>query len=337
MNREASLPTAHDGLVTIVLTTCDRPEVVGRALRSALGQSYRRIEVIVVDDGINHPVDLAGLLDTFAPADGRNIPTVELARTAGRQGANSARNLGLARAVGDWILFLDDDDELRPEMVDASLAVAAASQLPAPVAVVSGIEEVKTGRVVLRHIPTESSPKGGAYRISSTATEVKTGLAAFNTLVAPTGVIREIGGFDEEIRAAMHTDLFLRVNSVCSIQCLDQITYSMHHHGGQRRSTAYLDRAEGTARTLQKHRDLYARYPRAAAVTLANIARYYLLAGRWRPAVRAAAQAIRNDPTSRTAQRMLLASFTGPKGYAVLRRLAGRRRGEAVSNRAEVT
>lgn len=317
-----------DGVVTIVLTTCDRPDAVRRALRSALLQDHHSVEVIVIDDGIEHAVDAEGLLSGL---DVHHRATVKVERTGGRHGANAARNRGLAHATGDWVMFLDDDDELRPHMVSASLAAAKASRLPPPVAVVSGIDQIKNGTVVSRHVPSDSSPKGGAYRVSSTTTDAKAGLAAFNTLVTPTHVMRDVGGFDERIRAAMHTDLFLRVNAECSIQALGEITYLMHHHGGERRSTAYLDRAEGTLRTLSKHREVYARYPREQAASYANIARHYLLAGRWRAALLAALRAMRSDASSPDAKRMLLMSMAGPRGYMILRRVAGPRRHRAVS------
>ncbi|MDP8958475.1 MAG: glycosyltransferase family 2 protein, partial [Actinomycetota bacterium] len=114
---------------TIVITTHDRPELARRAVRSALAQTVRDVEVIVVDDGSQEPFHLSERDDRA-----RVLFTGEAA------GVCAARNIGLQAARGRWITFLDDDDELLPNMLEESLLAARNSQLPSPVAVLSGIE-----------------------------------------------------------------------------------------------------------------------------------------------------------------------------------------------------
>src|SRR3954462_11233644 len=114
--------------VTIAITTRDRGALLLRALRSALAQTSIPIEVIIVDDG---SVD-AVVVD----AD----PRVTLVRFETSRGVCAARNEALARARGPWIAFLDDDDELAPMFAERALDAAAASDLPAPVAVLGTIE-----------------------------------------------------------------------------------------------------------------------------------------------------------------------------------------------------
>jgi hypothetical protein len=119
---------ATDPLVTIRIPTYDRGRlVVERAISSALSQTYRNIEVLVVGDGAT-PETVEAI---EAVKDSRlrfvNLPRpdypVEPERrwqVAGTQAVNHA--LEIAR--GDWIAPLDDDDEFTPEHVELLLSVA---------------------------------------------------------------------------------------------------------------------------------------------------------------------------------------------------------------------
>lgn len=93
-------------VVSVIIPTLGRANLPA-AVRSATTQG-EPVEVIVVNDS-GAPLDRDGLSDDVVVLD-----------TAGRQGAAAARNLGLERASGDFIAFLDDDDEwLRGHLADA--------------------------------------------------------------------------------------------------------------------------------------------------------------------------------------------------------------------------
>ena len=119
--------------------------------------------------------------------------------------------------------FLDDDDEMLPDMLQTSLRAAEESVLPSPVAVVSGLEIVKPdGTLQVARLPVslskgkdyflEGAPKGRAFTVG-------------NTLLISRAVLAEIGGFDEQLRSAVHGDLLLRVNAACSIVGVPVVTY----------------------------------------------------------------------------------------------------------------
>lgn len=96
--------------VSAIISTCDRPAEAANALASVLAQSRVPDEVIVVDDGLKDRFEIP----TFA--DG--APDVRIIRTAGRQGACSARNAGAHAATGSILMFLDDDDTWETEKVE---------------------------------------------------------------------------------------------------------------------------------------------------------------------------------------------------------------------------
>src|SRR5262245_47409787 len=98
------LSEAPRGLVSVLVPTYNRSKLVRRAVESALAQSYRRLEVLVVDDGSSD--------DTRQVIEGMD-PRVRYIRQA-NAGVSAARNRGIAEARGEFVAFLDSDDEWLP-------------------------------------------------------------------------------------------------------------------------------------------------------------------------------------------------------------------------------
>src|SRR5580693_6524934 len=112
-------------LVSAVIPTRGRPELLLRAVRSVLAQTLREIEVVVVIDGEDPATERA--LAEFVREDSR-IRVIALAMSVG---GSDARNRGAAAASGEWIAFLDDDDEWLPDKLQRQLEAVATSTAPA--------------------------------------------------------------------------------------------------------------------------------------------------------------------------------------------------------------
>jgi glycosyltransferase involved in cell wall biosynthesis len=300
--------------VTIVIPTHDRPHLVDRAVHSALAQDQHDIEVIVVDDGSTPP---------YRPSI--SDERLRVLRSDESKGGNGARNLGLAHARGEWITFLDDDDELYPHMVRASLEAAARSTLPPPISVLTAIEVVdEAGGVTDVRLPV-TMPKGRHYSLER-APEGRTFLTQ-NTLLVRVDLIRAIGGWDQGIRTWDHDDLFLRLNPASSLVGTDVTTYRMHTHSGPRVHEDTLRSALSIERTLRKHRDTFRHYRRRRAKLTASAGMYYLRAGRWGPAVAATSRAMLIDPFRPKLLGWWVASMLGPRIALPLGRAMRRMRG----------
>lgn len=294
--------------VTIVITTRDRHELATRSLLSALEQTHGPAEVIVVDDGSIPP---------FVPdvTDRRVI----VVRNETACGPSAARNQALKVARGEWITFLDDDDVLDPRMLEVSLEAAGKSELRSPISVLSGAAIAKPdGSVIKTRLP-PTLEKGQHYFLEDL--EVKGSFQTHATLVAPTDVVREIGGFDEALRGSEHDDFFLRLNEVSSIQGVDRVTYTITAHDGPRLSKAVRERAEGMRRTVEKHQSTFEKHPKRYAAYLASMGITFLRAGEWGEAIRATSRSIRVDPTRPRTYAWWLASLAGPRALDWARRV----------------
>jgi glycosyltransferase involved in cell wall biosynthesis len=100
-------------LVSVVIPTCNRPRLVLRAVQSALRQSYRPLEIIVVVDG----PDLASVESLRELRDER----IKVVLLEGNLGGSEARNIGVRQSSGTWIAFLDDDDEWLPQKIEKQM------------------------------------------------------------------------------------------------------------------------------------------------------------------------------------------------------------------------
>jgi GT2 family glycosyltransferase len=106
------------GTVSVIIPTFNRAYLLREAVQSVLDQTYRDLEVIVVDDGSTD-----GTQDSVANWFGAD-PRVRYAAQA-NQGASAARNAGLDLATGGYIAFLDSDDSWKPWHLELTLACLA--------------------------------------------------------------------------------------------------------------------------------------------------------------------------------------------------------------------
>ncbi|MAE22112.1 MAG: hypothetical protein CMK92_06745 [Pseudomonas sp.] len=95
-------------LVSVVIPTYNRPEHLIRACEAVLGQTYEPIEIVVVND--NSDADYSGVVAEL----GARITYVERSENGG--GA-AARNTGIQVARGEYVAFLDDDDDWHPDKI----------------------------------------------------------------------------------------------------------------------------------------------------------------------------------------------------------------------------
>jgi glycosyltransferase involved in cell wall biosynthesis len=109
-------------MFTALITTFDRPDIVGRAVQSCLDQNRQDLEVIVCDDGSNK--DYSAAMAAFTD------PRVRYIRLPQNGGKIAAIIAGAEAAKGRFVAFLDDDDEWAPDHLE-NLAAAIEKSGPA--------------------------------------------------------------------------------------------------------------------------------------------------------------------------------------------------------------
>lgn len=187
--------------VTVVIPTRNRPDLVLRAITSALAQTMADLEVVVVIDGPDPATKTA--VDALAE------PRVRVVERETSGGAPAARNLGVQLATAPWVGFLDDDDEWLPGKLAAQLAVAAAAPFESPI--VGTRLTLRTPRADLtlpRRLPEEGEPTS-EYLTRRRGLFHGDGFIQTSTILAPTDLLRKVP-FTVGLRRFQELDWTLR-------------------------------------------------------------------------------------------------------------------------------
>lgn len=126
--------------VSAVIPTRNRPNSVLRAVESALSQTVSDIEVIVIIDGPDKTT-----ADVLSSITDSRLRVLELGENVG---GSEARNIGVRSASGEWIAFLDDDDEWLLEKTEKQLELASDSDYPFPIIASRFVGHTSSGDVV---------------------------------------------------------------------------------------------------------------------------------------------------------------------------------------------
>lgn len=188
-------------LVSIVIPTFNRKRFVCEAIESCLAQTYQNCEVIVIDDGSTD-----GTGDHLIAEYGDRIRYIRQEN----QGPAIARNRGIGEARGEYLHFLDADDQLLAQKVETCLRLflqhSDIDVLHSYYQFVAG-----DGRT---HIETSPFPSFSDDIFCQLLRLTGNHILISSTMIR-TAVVREIGGFehDPEFRSAEDWDLFLRLAS----------------------------------------------------------------------------------------------------------------------------
>jgi len=185
--------------VSVVVPTYNRAGLLRRAIESVLAQTFTDYELIVVDDGSTD--DTEEVLREFR--DRR----IRVLRSEVNQGVSCARNRGIAAARGEWVAFLDSDDEWLPQRLEVQMDQLA-RQSPDQAAVgycLCQVHECLTGKVSQ---PQDTLAEGDVFDDLLRDRRPKT-TSAF---IARHGALLDVGRFDERIGIGEDIDLLLRLS-----------------------------------------------------------------------------------------------------------------------------
>ena len=225
--------------VSVIVRTRDRLELLGEALAALGAQSWRPLEVVVVNDG-GAPVDPV----LVALPDDVSIVHRRLETAVGR---SPAANLGLQLATGDWVAFCDDDDVWLPDGI-ATLVEAAST----------GGDAVVYGRVGAFHYAGEGAPR---RRFRTFGRTFDPDVLLFENFIpiigclAPAAGVRAAGGVDESLECFEDWDLFLRLSDRLPFRFVDAEVAEYRVYGG-----GFITGAGGQERQDKGRAVLYAKH-----------------------------------------------------------------------------
>jgi glycosyltransferase involved in cell wall biosynthesis len=279
--------------VSVVLPTYNRAALLPKAMRSVLDQSYRDLELIVVDD--------ASTDATEDVARGIGDARVRYLRQPERRGASAARNRGIAEARGELIAFQDSDDEWVAGKLQ--LQVDRLSALPADVALTQGA--VRYLGPVTRYV--FSGFRAGQERTAVLPVNNGTYVQAW---LARAAVLREMRGFDERLAQWEDWELLIRICQRYRVDMDERVMALIHDTPGSLVTQSHR-RVQSLATILDKHAALMAAHPPALAINWYAMARFELIDGRPAQARSLLLRSLRLEPLRARTWAMLAFSLLG--------------------------
>jgi len=256
-----------EDLVSVIIPTYKRPfEMLSRAIKSVLAQSYTNIEVIVVDDSPSSFQDRDRIKRQVGEISDDRIIYIQ---HEFNQGACAARNTGIRNAKGDFIAFLDDDDEWLPDKLKLQLdrmretgagLVYCASYT---ITLQDGKEIKKTIR--------NNTISGWVYD----KLIINNFIGSTSFVLLKREVLESCGGFNNEMKSAQDYELWLRISKKYKVNYVGTPLVNYYVHENERISTNIDNKIDG----LEKLNELNMKYlksnPKVMAIRKLKIIPYY--------------------------------------------------------------
>lgn len=239
--------------VTAIITSYKRDvKIVERAVNSILNQTFSDIEILVVDDNVpdsKYSAELKKLCE--------NKDVTYLTQGANR-GACSARNYGIKYASGDYIGFLDDDDEWLPKKIEMQLDAFEKNQKVGLVYCRGNIVNEENHKVI--KIYNQDNIK---TNLSFQELLTKDYIGSTSQPLVKKECFEKVGGFWEEQPARQDYEMWLRISQKYQIYGIQDILFNHNMHEGEQISRNFDKSYKGYKNILDRYKAAYDKYPKA--------------------------------------------------------------------------
>lgn len=229
-------------LVSVVIPTHNRSALLKRAVLSAQSQTYKNLEIIVVDDASSD--------DTQAVVAGLNDNRLRYIKHNTNKGGSGARNTGIEASHGEYIAFLDDDDEWVENKIERQLAhIKGYDAVLCSATIVGKKEGVKYYKKPVVNV--NDLRKGFIFS------------GGTNIIFSKVSVLRQIK-FDENLNKGQDWDVLIRLSSKFSVRYVNEPLVIYHNEDHQRLTNKALamsiEEIDKDLGVIEKHRDFLGLY-----------------------------------------------------------------------------
>lgn len=223
--------------VSVIIPTYGRSEYLIRAVESVLNQTYDDIEIIIVDDNgtdtLNQIKTESKIKDYIAEND-----RIKYIKHKNNMNGSVARNTGIKQATGEYICFLDDDDEFLNRKTELQLEFLE-SKGPTWVACFTGHNRVFVEKD--RVVPYTTEKQGNIlFDVLMSNIDACSG----STLMIRKSSLMKIGGFDTQLKRHQDYEFLARVAHLGNIGVISEPMVNIYTHSGSYSQKKYEDIVE---------------------------------------------------------------------------------------------
>jgi glycosyltransferase involved in cell wall biosynthesis len=240
-----------DPLVSVILPTYNRPEYLESAAHTVNEQTYGNIELVVVDDHSSTPAE-----EVLNRVTVDSLSRVTHVRHETNRGANAARNNGIRASEGEFLAFLDDDDQWAPEKIKRQVERFQAAG-PETGVVYTWIQYAEPDGTARNTKTPETA--GDVTKALLTGERV----SEFSALMIRASVVDKAGLLDERFISWQDREWCIRLSQHCEFQPVPELLTTRYmDHGGQITDDFESKRDVSYPLFIRKHRSLAAEYGR---------------------------------------------------------------------------
>ena len=293
--------------VSVIITTFNRAEYLEKAIKSVLNQTYSDFELLILDNSSTDNTE--EVVKSFNDKRIRYIKHPLLT-------ISQARNLGLKKARGEFIGFLDDDDEWLPNKLEAQLQVFENKNQNCGLVYGGFVRVDDFGRELGFHRP---RLKGNVFINLLSQKDPFTGSAS-NPILRKS-VFRVIGEYNEKVLVGEDFELYLRLAEKFEVDFTPEIVFKIRSHSGPRLGDKIKEAADLEILILRNYKDFFEKNSKLKSQFLQKIGGKFCRLGHLKEGRLYIKEAIKTYPFNFPAYFQYLFSFFSQSFYKKMHKI----------------
>lgn len=231
-------------MISVIIPTHNRVGLLKRAINSVLAQTYKDIEIIIISDGSTDGTST--FVNNLQKTDAR----IKYHEYFPSKGGNYARNKGILESKGDYIAFLDDDDEWLSEKLEKQLSIFDNNHK---------IGITYTGvRIIYVNEKIEYSFIGNKRGDLSKEILLDNCIGTTSTVMIRREVLEKTGLFDLNLYALQDFDLWIRVCQYCLVDVVKEELVKYYNYTGSKQVSGATEKYINAFKFInEKYKDLH--------------------------------------------------------------------------------
>ena len=248
-------------LISVIITTYKRqPEILLRAVRSVLTQTHTHLELLIVNDCPEDRALANALQEALNRIQDARIRYIEHEKNGG---ACKARNTGIAQSKGEFVAFLDDDDEWMERKLEKQVALFTRESIGAVSCDYCTFKPTKS-----KHTP-RLTRTGTSKSSLVQALLWKNCVGGCSEPLIRRSILEKLGGFDETLPASQDYDMWMRIAQESDVEFIHE-PLVIHFYGDDSITGNYNKKIKGFRIFQDKFSNLYRNNAEALNFRYAN-------------------------------------------------------------------